>query len=262
MGIGFSTNLRSVQLFEIWARCKKKSQKAVAYDDKRTGICSVLGCLNLDLRQTTHLRRWRREKFSDSAILESHDESFDSIEGVKEQAMRCRFCALVIVLAVGQVVIGEYKDPNYPDDPGELLEMKWNAVVSVLKNEDVDPNTKIEQVNGIVTPIFDFNLMSKLVLGRKHWPKFTPPQRVVIPMDFVMGGKKIAVQYKLRKAEIEIKVKVDKGWETRKVKRWKVYDIEIQGVSILLTYRSQFDDVLKNGTPEDLLLRLEEQTAK
>ena len=38
--------------------------------------------------------------------------------------------------------------------------------------------------------------------------------------------------------------------------RWKIYDVEIQGVSILLTYRSQFDDILSRGTVEQLLSKL------
>jgi phospholipid transport system substrate-binding protein len=47
-------------------------------------------------------------------------------------------------------------------------------------------------------------------------------------------------------------------YKLRKVrKRWKIYDVEIQGVSILLTYRSQFDDILRNGSVEELLARLE-----
>jgi ABC-type transporter MlaC component len=33
--------------------------------------------------------------------------------------------------------------------------------------------------------------------------------------------------------------------------------VEIQGVSILLTYRSQFDEILRRDTVEDLLSRLE-----
>jgi phospholipid transport system substrate-binding protein len=59
-------------------------------------------------------------------------------------------------------------------------------------------------------------------------------------MALASGGKKTALCYKLRK--------VDAGW--------KIYDVEIEGVSILLTYRSQFDDILKNGTVEDLLSQL------
>jgi phospholipid transport system substrate-binding protein len=47
-------------------------------------------------------------------------------------------------------------------------------------------------------------------------------------------------------------------YKLRKVEKdWKIYDVEIEGVSILLTYRSQFDDILSRSTVEDLLARLE-----
>ena len=46
-----------------------------------------------------------------------------------------------------------------------------------------------------------------------------------------------------------------KMYETRQ--GWKIYDVEIQGVSIISTYRSQFKEILANGTIDDLLLKLE-----
>jgi phospholipid transport system substrate-binding protein len=60
-------------------------------------------------------------------------------------------------------------------------------------------------------------------------------------MELISKDTKVAVLYKLRKVD----------------KCWKIYDVEIQGVSILLTYRSQFDDILSSGTVNDLLSRLE-----
>ena len=38
---------------------------------------------------------------------------------------------------------------------------------------------------------------------------------------------------------------------------WLIYDLDILGVSIVQTYRSQFGGLLENGTFEDLLKRLE-----
>ena len=40
-------------------------------------------------------------------------------------------------------------------------------------------------------------------------------------------------------------------------KDWKIYDIEIQGVSIIRSYRSQFSEVLESGSIDDLLQKLE-----
>ena len=201
--------------------------------------------------------------------------------------MRSLWIAIIIILIVCQSVNADGKepnDPNYPNNPSELIRTKWDAVISVLQKKDLDHKAREKKINQIVTPIFDFPLMAKLALGRKHWPKLTVSQRqkftglfikklrtsyrekislytneevlfkpavkkksmVYIPMELKTKDKKIALMHKLRKVE----------------KRWKVYDVEIQGISILLTYRSQFDDILSKGTVEDLLSRLEEPPTK
>ena len=60
-------------------------------------------------------------------------------------------------------------------------------------------------------------------------------------MELISKDKKVTIIHKMRKVG----------------KKWKIYDVDIQGVSILLTYRSQFDDILRKGTVEDLLSQLE-----
>ena len=193
---------------------------------------------------------------------------------------------LVVLIACQCVNAGskdpnDPNDPNYPSDPRELLRVKWDAVIKVLQNKEIDQGVKEKKINKIVNSIFDFPLMAKLALGRKHWPKLTPPQRekftrlfvemlmtsyrekvslytdenvlfkpavknkstVYIPMELKSKDKKVAILHKLRKAN----------------NRWKVYDVEVQGISILLTYKSQFDDILSRGSVEDLLSRLEKR---
>jgi phospholipid transport system substrate-binding protein len=39
---------------------------------------------------------------------------------------------------------------------------------------------------------------------------------------------------------------------------WKIYDIEVEEVSIISTFRSQFHEVLSTGTIEDLFLKMQE----
>ena len=194
---------------------------------------------------------------------------------------------ILIVLIACQCVNADSKDPNdpnYPNNPRELLRFKWGAIIKVLQNKEINQDVKKKKINKIVDSIFDFPLMAKLALGRKHWPKLTPPQRekftrlfiemlrtsyrekislytdenvqfkpavknkstVYIPVELKSGDKKVAILYKLRKVE----------------KRWKVYDVKIQGISILKTYWSQFDDILSRGTVEDLLSRLEKRSTE
>jgi len=66
------------------------------------------------------------------------------------------------------------KDPN---DANEMLEAKWNAVVTVLQNKELDQKLKKKIIDKIMSPVFDSELMAKLVLGRTHWPKLTVPQQ-------------------------------------------------------------------------------------
>lgn len=174
----------------------------------------------------------------------------------------------------------EPNEPNQPVEPVELLKFKWEAVVSILQNKDIEQDVKEKKINKILKPLFDFPLMAKLSLGREHWPKLNDSQReeftdlfserlkisygkkialyqdqkVVfkpkkqknntcqIPTELINQDKKVAILYKLRKVE----------------KNWKIYDVEIQGVSVLLTYRSQFDEILNRGTVKELLERLKQ----
>lgn len=170
------------------------------------------------------------------------------------------------------------KDPN---DPNDVMRTKWDSVAKVLQNKELDEKAKADIVDHIISPVFDFELMGKLALGKTHWPKLNASERdtftalfvqrlkasyrdkimmykdeqvefqpavqkkemIQIPMTLISNSKKTAILYKLHRLD----------------KKWKVYDVEIEGVSILLTYRSQFDDILARGTVKDLLSQLEKQ---
>ena len=164
----------------------------------------------------------------------------------------------------------------------KFLKTKLDSVFEVLQKEDLEQQAKNKAVVEIVTPMFDFALMAKLSLGKKHWPGLTqekkdrftelfvkrlrqsylnklttytdeeiiyePPvevkKKVHIPTSLISKGKKISMLYKLYNAS----------------DNWKVYDIEIQGVSIIRSYRSQFNEILQRGTMEDLFEKLEKST--
>ena len=183
----------------------------------------------------------------------------------------------LFLIIISQAVIAGEKDPN---NPNKLLVAKWDSIIKVLRCETIDQKEKEEQITEIVSPFFDFQLMAKLSLGRAHWPKLTLSQRekftclfverlknsygekislytdekvllkqavqknkktIHIPMNLLSKDKNIAMLYKFRKTD----------------KCWKIYDVEIQGVSVILTYRSQFDDILRSGSVDDLFAHLE-----
>ena len=161
----------------------------------------------------------------------------------------------------------------------DFLQSNLDAVFAVLDKNDLGTQAKQKEIEAVVTPMFDFPLMAKLSLGKKHWTGLTSEnkdrftalfvkrlrqsyldkltaytdekvvygsavevdKKVHISTDLVSKGSKISMLYKLYTSKSE----------------WRIYDIEIQGVSIIRSYRSQFNEILKNGTFEDLIAKME-----
>ena len=192
----------------------------------------------------------------------------------KEWIMKSLLCSVFIFLVMVQTVSAD--DIKVVK---ELLESKIEAAIAVLQKKDLDQQEKNKQIIEIVSPLFDFPLMAKLSLGRKYWPDLvnekqqrfielftkrmkasyldkltlytdekvifkTPVQekrKIKIPTDLISKNNTISMLYKLHES----------------TNSWLIYDIEIQGVSIISTYRSQFDQVLSKGTIDELLIKLE-----
>ncbi len=161
-----------------------------------------------------------------------------------------------------------------------MLRNKVDEALTILRATDQDMDQKKQAIVAIVEPLFDFPLMAKLVLGKKHWTSLTPeeqqrfetlfverlkssyidkidlyrdeqvawkpaiaegPNKVRIPSAIVSRNEEITTAYKLYRAS----------------RQWKIYDVEVQGVSIVSSYRSQFDQILTSGSKEDLFRELE-----
>jgi len=181
---------------------------------------------------------------------------------------------VLILLIMSTAVLADDKH-----EAQQIVKNKLDAVFAVLNQQDIDQQAKKKEVDAIVTPMFDFELMAKLTLGKKYWPDlseekraryiqlyinrlktsyldkltlytdekvvFEPPvqvqKKVQIPTQLVSKERRTSILYKLYKSD----------------EAWKVYDLEIQGVSIIRSYRSQFYEILQKGTIDDLLKKLE-----
>jgi phospholipid transport system substrate-binding protein len=59
------------------------------------------------------------------------------------------------------------------------------------------------------------------------------------------GGKPVLVAYEMRKTGAG----------------WKIYDISVEGMSLVLTYRTEFDGILKQEGIDGLIKRLAQKNA-
>ena len=185
------------------------------------------------------------------------------------------FFALCSLVFLSQAVTAHEKSAAE-----EFLKSNLDAVFVILQNKDLSQQAKNSKVVETVTPMFDFKLMAKLSLGKKHWPGLSEEQRerftelfierlrgsyldklttytdekvvyetpvavkkkVHVPTQLISKDKKISMLYKLYPSS----------------NSWKIYDIEIEGVSIIRSYRSQFNEILQKGTVDDILQKMEE----
>jgi phospholipid transport system substrate-binding protein len=171
------------------------------------------------------------------------------------------------------------------DSPSAQALLKENlaAVFAVLGEQDLDREHKEMKVVDIVSPMFDFDLMARLTLGKKHWSGLTDEQKEKFTQLFI---KRLRSTYLDRltlyedekviyEAPIESKRKVHiPTYLVSKDKKisilylfyesdglWRIYDLEIQGVSIIRSYRAQFDEILQKDSFENLLIKMEKPVA-
>ncbi len=163
----------------------------------------------------------------------------------------------------------------------KMIQATLDTVLSVLGNEKQSVDEKSAKIIEIVSPMFDFHQMAKLTLGRKYWPQLSEKEQKRFTKLFIkrlqMTYKKklmlytdqkiiyepsILLKNKIRVPTFVVSDNSDDDisivYKLYFAKRgWKIYDIEIQGVSLIQSYRCQFDYILKNGTVSDLLAKLE-----
>ena len=169
------------------------------------------------------------------------------------------------------------------DEVSEIQVMtkeKVDLVIQTLKDTSLSKKEKKEGILKTIDGLFDFNLMARLSLGKKNWKALSKAKRKEFSMLFVERLKQsyldkldlytdeevVVGEAKLtKKNRVEVLTylitKEDKKEMTYKLykskkKRWMVYDVDVLGVSIVQTYRSQFSGILKKESMEQLMERM------
>ena len=171
----------------------------------------------------------------------------------------------------------------FADEVSEIRAMtkeKVDIVINILKDKSLSKNEKKEGILETIDGLFDFSLMARLSLGKKHWKSLSKSKRKEFS-DLFVERLKLSYLEKLdlytdeevvvdearmtKKNRVEVltylvtkddkKEMIYKLYKTKK-KGWMVYDVDVLGVSIVQTYRSQFSGVLKKETMEQLMERM------
>jgi phospholipid transport system substrate-binding protein len=168
--------------------------------------------------------------------------------------------------------------------PEDLVKKITSEVMTAIKTDKElaagNRQKAIQLAEEKVLPYIDFQEATRLAVGRS-WREATPEQRKRLVDEFrsmlvrtysnalhgYEGQEMKVLPSRVKPGETEATVRnqftraggkpVPIDYQMRKTDNgWKIYDITVEGISLVLTYRSEFDQVVKQEGIDGLIKRL------
>lgn len=191
-----------------------------------------------------------------------------------------RFAALMMVICIGVAVI-----PGYAGPPTDSMKATIDEVLRIVREKDLKQPERAEErrhlLEEVVSARFDYTEMSRRALGAP-WNQLTDEQK----QEFVDLFRKLltnsyadkietysgeGVQFlneRTEKEYAEVRTKVLSGKTEipldyrliNKADDWRVYDVVVDGVSLVNNYRGQFTKILRASSYMDLVDQLRKKS--
>jgi phospholipid transport system substrate-binding protein len=170
----------------------------------------------------------------------------------------------------------------YAGAPTEELRGHVDQVIKILQRPDLQGDEKTTErrvaVRKVANDIFDFQETAKRSLGR-HWEARTPAEREEFTHLFAdllesayisrierYSGENVSYvgeSVEADQATVRTKIVTKQASQVpvdyrmlRQGARWRVYDVIIEGVSLIANYRTQFNKIIQTASFEDLIAKL------
>ncbi len=209
--------------------------------------------------------------------------------------MRSKFF-IIILMILGLALPSSAQDnslenaerPDTKAEPMKAVQVPIDKVIEILKDPRYKEEEKLDEqrdeLMGVIKDIFDFEKISQLSLGRfrkklndeqmtrfiDHFTELLVDtylnqvqkefqneeveyvEQTYHPSDNERAQVKTLVVRKNTKIPVDYSLYIKDG-------RWRVYDIRVEGVSLIKNYRTQFEKILLNQSPDVLIEKLEKK---
>ena len=174
--------------------------------------------------------------------------------------------------------------------PDEMVKATANEVMAIIKaDKDIQSGNQKKiyaLVDAKVLPHFDFTRMTRLAVGR-YWKQATPEQQQRLVEEFrnllvrtystsLSNYKNQTIEFKpmrISPSDTDVTVKsvvnqpggqpIPIDYQLIKASDgWKVYDITVEGVSLVVNYRSSFAREIQEGGMDKLIQTLAQKNAQ
>ena len=171
---------------------------------------------------------------------------------------------------------------------GKLLMETIDKGFAILKDPSLKGDEKVQERRQMlwkeISPVFNFEEMSKRSLGQ-HWKSRTPEEKkefvelftnilkdaYIGKTDTYSGEKVVIISEKQDKnyATVQTRFITNTGTEIsvdynmhNNPGRWTIYDVIIEGVSLVNNYRSQFNNILIKSSYKELIQKIKAKQSK
>ena len=174
--------------------------------------------------------------------------------------------------------------PALGAEPQEKIRTTADGVIVILQDPELSQVERYERITELVRAGFHFPVMSRAVLG-VHWRRAEPAQRerfVELFAEFLEASYRERIeaymdQYtdeevkylneRIDEDRAEVETAIISGSKEipvlyrmlREGGEWRVYDVVIEGVSLVRTYRDTFGEIARNQGVDGLIERLQEK---
>jgi phospholipid transport system substrate-binding protein len=196
---------------------------------------------------------------------------------------------IAIALSVAFLLIAKAGPASATGGPRDAVALAVERFMTIVQNGRSD-NTAVSadrqaQIREIVREMFDFDEISRRTLAR-HWPTLQRDEqtefvtlfrdlleRAYLAQVETAGGEKIVFLGESSEgngsAIVRSKVVTRQGGEIPLDYRmhlldgrWRIYDVVVQGISFIASYRTQFDRVIRAESYSSLRERLQKKAAE
>lgn len=169
--------------------------------------------------------------------------------------------------------------------PLETVQQRVASVLTILRdrNPALDVETRAARVHAAAADLFDFTDMARRALGVNWLCCSASEQRELVPMvrdvlerswvrtienyaddSIVYTGQRIDGPYATVKSKIVTRGGLDLSVDYRLYaladrKAWKVFDVALEGCSVVSNYRAQFERIIHKESVAGLLERLHQK---
>ncbi len=181
--------------------------------------------------------------------------------------------------------------------PQQLMEDTSKEMIQAFKESTEairnDPGVAHQLINEHLVPKVNFPLMSRWVLG-KNWKKATPVQQTEFVAEFQtlvvkfyskaliqflsknnltddiitfhpfrgnLKGKYATIRSQVNPLGGGVPIKVNYDLYHNKSGQWQVYDVSVEGISLVTTYRSSFKQIVSKKGMDALLAELKNKNS-